>query len=334
MIALGCRQLTVGLSCLLMVSLSVHRFEEEQRQLNERKKQAIESYRRKKGGGGGSDAARSLSPLGGGDRRNVNLSEYQEVPRGATPNEERDRMEQKVKDALMTNFLTTTTASEHGLSGGGEAGSLPGTRGQSTTPPTNSPMRERRQRSHSHVQSSGSKTTVVSSGASRGIPQASVSAPGVNNSRVASSMAMPAPLRVPQVPSGVSPGGSSSSSIVGIASPQILPSPVPMLTNPSTQQLPMLTNPSTQQLPMLTNPSTQQLPMLTNPSTQQQRPLMAHLDSGEWTPYASAPVSASGSGIAGVSNLVHTGSGAGIGEVFSKAADLSEFDPVAKNQSS
>ena len=311
MIALGCRQLTVGLSCLLMVSLSVHRFEEEQRQLNERKKQAIESYRRKKGGGGGSDAARSLSPLGGGDRRNVNLSEYQEVPRGATPNEERDRMEQKVKDALMTNFLTTTTASEHGLSGGGEAGSLPGTRGQSTTPPTNSPMRERRQRSHSHVQSSGGKTTVVSSGVSRGIPQASVSAPGVNNSRVASSMAMPAPLRVPQVPSGVSPGGSSSSSIVGIASPQILPSPVPMLTNPSTQQL----------------------PMLTNLSTQQQRPLMAHLDSGEWTPYASAPVSASGSGIAGVSNLVHTGSGAGIGEVFSKAADLSEFDPVTKNQS-
>lgn len=267
------------------------KFEEEQRQLNERKKQAIESYRRKKGGGSSDAATRSLSPLGGGDRRNVSLSEYQEVPRGATPSEERDRMEQKVKEELMSNFLTTS-ASEHGSSS--EAVTSLGTRGLPT--PTNSPMRERRQRSHSHVQTGSSKTAVVS----RAVPQAAVSTPGGSN-RVASSMALPAPLRIPQVPSGVSPGSSSSSNSLAVASsPAVLPNSASS--------------------------------MLTNPSTQQQRPPMSHSDSGEWTPYTSAPPPASGSG-ASVSNLIHTGSGAGNSEVFSKTAVLSEFDPMAKNQS-
>ena len=258
----------------------MNRFEEEQRLLNERRKQAIEKYHKKKGGSS-YESARSLSPLSSGDVRNVNLAEYQDVPRGATPNEERDRMEQKVREEIMSSsdFLPS---SEQGSSS--ETFAPPRTRVLST--PTNSPMRERRQRAQSHTaQSNSSRTAVVS----RAVPQPSVSAPGGNN-RVVSSIVLPTASRVPQLLASMSAG--SGIAVLPVASPQAYLNATPGLANLSTQ-----------------------------------RPSVPHSDSGEWTPYASAPPPPA----SGASGSESSSAGT-IGEVASRTTDLSEFDPMAKNR--
>lgn len=98
------------------------------------------------------------------ERKNVRFAEYQEVSHMnmsqahlQSQSNERDRMEQRVKEQLMSDFYsrhphyTSSTTSVHSLADSSDT--LGGVRSRTQSTPTNSPLRERKQRNQPQLPS-------------------------------------------------------------------------------------------------------------------------------------------------------------------------------------